>query len=178
MARKFFAGALALSALASHQAALAQDNAASCATVEQAEALMIAVMPGIIRSVSDLCQPHLPAGAELATSSSHVDTVLVPAAREAFPTALDTFMVIGGTEMPAELRSLGYDQLMPLLDGVLGQQIAGDIKPESCGSINRIYTSLKAMSPQQSASLIVALVEISGDKESPLKICPITAAGD
>ncbi|MEM1131663.1 MAG: hypothetical protein AAGH53_01870 [Pseudomonadota bacterium] len=170
---KFFAGALALTALASHQTAWAQD----CVATEEAEALMTVVMPGGITSLGQACQAHLPADAALLNATPYIENTLTPAAREAFPKAFEAIKTIAGDGLP---DGLGYDDMAPLLDLFIGQELTKGIKPESCGPINTIIESIQAMTPAQASSMVVAMVQLASASDpksfDDLPICPANVA--
>ncbi|WOE74057.1 hypothetical protein [Alterisphingorhabdus coralli] len=173
---KILAGALALSALASHQTAMAQDK---CVTTEEAKAVATVVMPGIVTSLADSCKSTLPDTAALSQSSTFVDEVLAPAARTAFPSAFQTFRSAFGDGLP---EGLGYDDMAPLMDAFIGQEVAKGVKPESCGAINALFETVQTMTPDQTSSLLVgffqlvATAEEDPTKDLPFNVCPVTVS--
>lgn len=173
--KKLLAGALAFSAMVSHQTAWAQDNAAQCLASEEAEALLTVLLPGAVTSVTGLCKSYLPANATLSQSAKYIDNVLRPAAREAFPIAYGAFSIISGRQLP---EGFGYNEIAPIMDLAIGQEITKGLKPENCGSLNTIYTSIQTMQPQQTSALLVALVQIAAADDKTISkdfpICPAT----
>lgn len=167
--KNIIAGALAMATLASHQTAWAQDKA-QCLQTNEAEALVTMVMPGVFQAVSQSCASYVPADSLLGEPSEYIESVLRPAAELAFPEAIVAFQSIGGPELP---EGVDYQTMSALLDLFIGQQIAKDIKPDSCGAIDRALTTLTALNPEQSSTMIIAVVELAtaGDANSKLPLC-------
>ncbi len=101
------------------------------------------------------------------------------AADQAWPLAKEAIVKLSGDQIRAvmdtpEARSMILSTMAPML--------AAKVKPDSCPTINRIFTDLAPLPPHNMASLLVAFAQLaqkdSGarheeDAGSPLDLCPL-----
>jgi hypothetical protein len=80
----------------------------------------------------------------------------------------------GDLDLAALAKSLPPETLRPLVDGMMGQMIAGEIKPDSCGKIERAMELLSPLPVDNVAGLMGFVLEIADIKEP--SICPATPA--
>lgn len=102
----------------------------------------------------------------------------------AWPGAMRTMQALiasqGGAAKPGDLdlarlaKSLPPETLRPLVDGMMGQMIAGEIKPDSCGKIERAMELLSPLPVDNVAGLMGFILEIADIKDP--SICPATPA--
>ena len=76
----------------------------------------------------------------------------------------------GDVDLAALAKSLPPEALRPLVDGFMGQMIAGEIKPEACGKIERAMELLSPLPVDNVAGLMGFMLEIADVKEP--SICP------
>lgn len=80
----------------------------------------------------------------------------------------------GDVDLAALAKSLPPEALRPLVDGFMGQMIAGEIKPEACGKIERAMELLSPLPVDNVAGLMGFMLEIAEIKEP--SICPAPPA--
>lgn len=80
----------------------------------------------------------------------------------------------GDLDLTALAKSLPPETLRPLVDGMMGQMIAGEIKPDSCARIERVMELLSPLPVDNVAGLMGFVLEIA-DIKNP-SICPATPA--
>lgn len=76
----------------------------------------------------------------------------------------------GDLDLAALAKSLPPETLRPLVDGLMGQMIAGEIKPESCPKIERALELLSPLPVDNVAGLMGFMLEIADIKDPA--ICP------
>jgi hypothetical protein len=80
----------------------------------------------------------------------------------------------GNEDMGAMLAALPEDALRPFVDALVGQMIAGEIKPDSCGKIERGLELLSPLPAENVGGLVAFIVELSNRKSPP--ICPVAVS--
>ena len=159
----FLVTALALAGQASAQTAAARP----CIPGPEAEALMLVVLPEILRSAQQVCTPHLPAGAVL-TRPDRIIARYQAEATGAWPRALSA------------MEKLTDPQTRQMLDGELGRQmlpamvgplIVKDLKPADCGPLNRTIELLEPLPARNAAGAFVSILQLSGQKTPEFQIC-------
>jgi hypothetical protein len=172
---RLVAPALALSALATSQTALAQSQAC-VASADLADAVVY-VMPIAYDAASTACANRLSADGFMKTRGEAYIATFRDGQTKAWPGAfrfLKTFMNKkggdDGMDMGAMLGAMSEDALRPFVDAFVGQMIAGEIKGDACGKIERGMELLSPLPSENLGSLIVFLMELS-DAKTP-DICP------
>ncbi|MES2989152.1 MAG: hypothetical protein V4808_14720 [Pseudomonadota bacterium] len=169
--RAGLAAALGLVATTSHAAqTVAQD---ACLTQAEATALFLTVAPTILKSVSGKCIKVLPESAYLRINGEALIARYAGPSAAAKPAAIAAFNKISGE---AKLD----ESMFEMMTGeILGEIVAGDVKPDECMKFDRIAGLLDPMPPENIAGLLIAFVEFAdekgGDKEKkkagPFSIC-------
>ncbi|MFN3988801.1 MAG: hypothetical protein ACK4IS_00935 [Erythrobacter sp.] len=77
-------------------------------------------------------------------------------------------------DMAALVKSLPPEALRPLVDGLMGQMIADEIKPETCGKIERGLELMSPLPVDNVAGLMGFMLELADLKEP--SICPADLA--
>lgn len=167
--RRFFIAAamLALPGNATAQAAKA------CLTPPEAEALVTYALPSAIRAVTTKCTPALPATTALIQSGPIIAARYQFDADNAWPVARIAFDKAFGINLTG---ALGDAAAKGLVDAALGAGLAGRLKPDDCGKVDRIINILEPLPARNMAMLITALMEFgrAGKREkSPLNLCPV-----
>jgi len=80
----------------------------------------------------------------------------------------------GDLDMAALAKSLPPEALRPLVDGLMGQMIAGEIKPEACSKIERGLELMSPLPVDNVAGLMGFVLELADVKEP--SICPADLA--
>jgi hypothetical protein len=178
MTPRLIAPALALAALATSQTALAQSQAC-VAPADLADAVVYA-MPIAYDAASTACANRLSADGFMKTRGDAYIATFRDGQAEAWPGAfrfLKTFMnkgegasEEGGMDMGAMIAAMPEDALRPFVDAFVGQMIAGEIKGDACGKIERGLELLSPLPSENIGGLVAFLMELS-DAKTP-DICP------
>lgn len=176
MTKRVVAPALALIALASASAAQAQRQAC-VAPADLGDAVLYA-MPIAYDAVSTSCARQLSADGFMAREGSAFIDTFRARQNSAWPGAfrlIKTFMADsnaaeGGTEadLTAMIAALPEESLRPFVDGLVGQMIAEEIKPDSCGKIERGLELLAPLPPENVAGLFAFIAELTELKNPPI----------
>lgn len=177
--KRTLAPALALVALATATTAQAQQQAACVQSADLADAVVYA-MPIAYDAVSASCGRQLSSDGFIARDKGRFIKTFRARQDAAWPGAfrlLKTFMANDNGEegareadMGAMIAALPESSLRPFVDGLVGQMIAEEIKPDSCGKIERGIELLSPLPPENVAGLLAFVAELS-DIKNPA-ICP------
>lgn len=179
MPLRFIALTLAFAALASAHTAQAQQAVACIASADLADGVVYA-MPIAFGAARTACASQLSRNGFMATGGEAFITNFRVRQDQAWPGAfrmLKVFMTQkdgaaakSDADMTAMITALPESSLRPFVDGLVGQMIAGEIKPKSCSKIER---GLELVSPLPSENVggVIAFIAEFADMEEP-KICP------
>lgn len=177
--RHFVAGALAL-ALGGAGAADAQAPVRVCVTAPEAESLVLAVAPDLIRQTGVACATALPPTALVRQAEGRLIAKYQSEADAAWSRATVALGKLVGPESQGLVQS-GFARAM--LGSLIGPTITGKISPGDCPAIERIVTLLEPLPPKNTAALLVTMIQLNdadkskaGAKTSGLPICPAKAA--
>jgi hypothetical protein len=170
---------LALTAAALPGTAIAQ-AAKPCMTQVEVQNLITFAMPDIISGLATQCKPHIPATAFLNKSGGDLIARYRVTGNEAWPMAKKAvFKMMGDDKLAASMP----DELTKgFLTAGISAGITKDIKPEDCGSISGVAEALAPLPPQNMATLIGVVIQMSSKKSggkskgSPFDICPAVVA--
>lgn len=178
MNRHLVAPAMAFAALASAQTAQAQQQA--CVAPDDLGDTVIYAMPIAYDAFSTRCVRELKADGFMARGGGKFIDGFRARQNVAWPGAfrmLKTFMAQdkagkGGADanMTAMIAALPEESLRPFVDGLVGQMIAEEIKPEACGKFERGMELLSPLPTDNVAGLIAFMAELADLKNPP--ICP------
>ncbi|MEZ5708761.1 MAG: hypothetical protein R3E02_05160 [Blastomonas sp.] len=174
MMRKFVCGA-ALAALCMAQGVAAQKQAApKCLTRPQAEKLVVAVLPALVRGAQRKCAEQVAPTASLYTSGNRITKVFQPAADAAWPEARKTLPILTGSN---ELSSLDDVLLRPLFESIVAEEVAGKFEAEDCDTVDQVFDALLPLPPENFGKLFVVLYDVGKD-EKPGEKRPFTICAD
>lgn len=171
------APALALTALATSQTALAQAQAC-VAPADLADAVVYA-MPIAYDAAKTACSNRYARDGFMARQGDAYIATFRTGQDKAWPGAfrfLKSFMnKDNGSEddMSAMLSSMPQDALRPFVDALVGQMIAGEIKGDACGKIERGMELLSPLPSENIGGLVAFLMELT-DAKTPA-LCPAPA---
>ncbi len=182
MTRPLIAPVLALAALASATAAEAQQKA--CVNPADLSDAIVYAMPVAFDAARNVCGGQLASDGFMAREGDAYIAQFRDGQARAWPGAfrfLKTFMDQGGAgkagkgeDMAAMLSAMPADALRPFVDALVGQMIAGEIKPESCGKIERGLELLSPLPSENMGGLVAFIVEMANVKNPP--VCPAAGA--
>jgi hypothetical protein len=151
---------------------------ACVASADLADAVVYA-MPIAYDAASTACANRLSADGFMKTRGDAYIAAFRDGQAAAWPGAfrfLKTFMAKGegasegGMDMGAMIAAMPEDALRPFVDAFVGQMIAGEIKGDACGKIERGLELLSPLPSENIGGLIAFLMELS-DAKTPA-ICP------
>lgn len=177
MTKRIIAPAIALVALASATTAQAQQ---ACVNATDLGDAVLYAMPIAYDAVGTSCARELKADGFIARDGAGFIETFRARQDKAWPGAfrlIKTFMAKdnaaeGGSEpdMTAMIAALPEGSLRPFVDGLVGQMIADEIKPDSCAKIERGLELLAPLPADNIAGLFAFVAELA-DLKSPA-ICP------
>lgn len=176
MTRRIIAPALAFTALASATAAQAQQT--PCVQPADLADAVVYVIPVAYDAARTACANRFAASGFIARDGDAWIAPFREGQDKAWPGALrflKTFMEQDGgpeggkdAEMAAMIASLPEDALRPFVDALVGQAIAGEIKPDSCGKIERGLELLSPLPSDNLGGLVAFVVELAEIKNPPV----------
>lgn len=149
-----------------------------CISEKQANALFVAVLPGVVEALGTQCQAHLPSDARLLNSTETLETSYKPASEAAWPNATEAFAALLGAKMP---KGLDTGIIAPIAGAFTVAAIAEKIDTSDCPVAEKVYAALEPLPPQNIASLLVTLIQQADsrtdskeetDDGPPFDICP------
>jgi hypothetical protein len=177
MTRPLIAPALAIAALASATAAQAQQNA--CIPPADMTDAIVYAMPLAYDAAQTACANRFAADGFMAREGDAWVAAYRDGQNKAWPGALrvlKTFMADDaatkgkGDDMSAIITALPEDALRPFVDAMVGQMIAKEIKPDSCGTIERAVELLSPLPGENIGGLVAFVLELD-DKGKKSPIC-------
>lgn len=174
MTHRLLAPALALAALATSQAALAQSQ--TCVASSDLADAVVYAMPIAYDAANTACANRFARDGFMAKQGDAYIATFRAGQNKAWPGAfrfLKTFMNNGNAgsdiEMGAMLSAMPEEALRPFVDAFVGQMIAGEIKGDACGKIERGMELLSPLPSENLGGLIAFLMELT-DAKTP-EIC-------
>jgi hypothetical protein len=181
MTHRLMAPVLALAALASAQAAQAQQQA--CVQPADLSDAVVYAMPIAFDATRTACANRLTRNGFVATRGEAYIAQFRAGQERAWPGALrllKTYMAEpgkageSGMDVGAMLSGMPPETLRPFVDALVGQMIAEEIKGESCGKIERGLELVSPLPAENMGGLIAFLAELTDLKNPP--ICGTAAA--
>jgi hypothetical protein len=176
MSLRLIAPTLALAALASAQAAQAQQQA--CVAAADLGDAVVYAMPIAFDAARTACANRLTEDGFMATGGEDFIATFRGGQDKAWPGAfrlIKTFMADeanagggGSADMGAMLSALPEESLRPFVDGLVGQMIAGEIKGDSCSKIERGLALIAPLPPENIGGLFTFIAEIADLKNPPI----------
>ncbi|MEE4315470.1 MAG: hypothetical protein V2I74_00650 [Erythrobacter sp.] len=173
---RLVAPALALVALATSHTAQAQQQA--CVAAADLGDTVLYAMPIAYDAVSTSCARQFKADGFMARGGDTFINNFRARQDSAWPGAfrlLKTFMAresseAGGSDadMTAMIAALPEESLRPFVDGLVGQMIAKEIKPDSCSKIERGLELLSPLPVDNVAGLMTFIAELADIKNPPI----------
>ncbi len=183
MTKRVVAPALAFVALATATTAQAQQQ--TCVAAADLGDSVLYAMPIAYDAVSTACASQLQRDGFMAKGGDAFIAKFRTRQDSAWPGAfrmIKTFMAKdsateggSGADMTAMIAALPEEALRPFVDGLVGQMIAGEIKPDSCGRIERGMELLSPLPVDNVAGLMTFIFEVAEVKEPA--ICGAAPAG-
>jgi len=166
-------GAAAL--LVQPQLAAAQQ---ACLAEEELSAMAIYAVPGVVRSVQLTCGAELSRDGWLAREGTGFSSRYSARQAGAWPSAKAALLkMITGQAVDAQaaqtlalISSLPDENVRPMVDALIVQEVSGKIAARDCGGIERMMEAVAEIEPEVAARLLGAAATLFAD-DQPL-ICP------
>lgn len=172
MKRTAFGSALALAALASAQTAQAQNV---CVQPEDAADAMIYFMPAAYDATMTKCENQFSADSFLTSEDGRLFIDGFRGQQDARWSGTYRFFQVfiqkqakGDEAMGQMIANLPEDSLRPLIDGIMGQVIAQEVKSDSCEKIDRVVELLSPLPPENLGGLIAFILPEVDLKDPPV----------
>lgn len=175
MKRALSQTAAILAMLGALQAQAQAATAPQCLTRPEIRGMIAYMMPSVITSATKKCAAGLPSTAFFNTKAPQLVTELEPARAAAFPMAKQAFKKFGGNgdrSMDAVFDALPEEAFGPIVDAVIGQKLTEAIKPEACGDIDRVMTSMAPLPGNNMIDLISEILVIAARNDKRMRSCP------
>ena len=160
--------AMAAALLALPQAAAAQANA--CLTRAEVRTLIVFATPSLVEAASRKCAAALPADSFLRTGAGAMVERLRGESKAEAGSIITVIEKLAGEKMPS---GLSEETTQSLVRDIVGAELAKDIDPKNCGTIDAVASSLSPLPASNIATLTAALLELGAgkDKKAPFRIC-------
>lgn len=185
MTTRFAAPALALAALATSQAATAQQQA--CVAPADLSDAVVYAMPIAFDAARNACANRLSRDGFMATRGDDYIAPFRAGQDKAWSGAfrfLKTFMEkdgagqsVSGADMGAMIGSMPEEALRPFVDALVGQMIAAEIKGDSCTQIERGLELLSPLPRENMGGLVAFIAELTDMKNPPICGAATAATG-
>lgn len=169
---------LAFAAFALPAQAIAAEQ---CLTPVEAQSMMNAFMPDLLDGVIKQCAPSVPKAGFFAKSGEALVARYRAVGDKSWPAAKKVFLkMAGGDKSMTTLSALPDDMIKALVSVGISTSIAGDIKPQDCGAVERIVEALSPLPPENTSTLVGVFIEMDANKKgkgkakSGFDICPST----
>lgn len=184
MTRKLIVPLIGFAALASAQTAQAQQQ--SCIAPTDLGDTVVYVMPIAYDAARTACANRFAKDGFVATKGDRFIASFRTRQNASWPGALRMLKVFMAQQDDGEaagrsqfdinamIAALPDANLRPFVDGMVGQMIAGEIKPDRCGTIERGMELLSPLPTENVAGLASFIADIA-DLKRPL-ICPTPSA--
>ena len=167
---------LAATALVQTEAASAQ----SCVSEAEVSALFVYSMPSVLESARNSCDGKLSRDGFFATNGSRLIGRYAALQNETWPKAKRALLLYAGSgkgnapklkNAPDALRNIDPAQLLgslpdnvvrPMVDAIIVQKVAEQVKPQSCRNIERVAAAISPIEPSAAAVLLGTVMSLVG----------------
>ncbi|MCB2044753.1 MAG: hypothetical protein H6915_06360 [Novosphingobium sp.] len=166
---RMIAAALGLAAMAQPTLARADE----CISEPEIAAMAIYAMPSLITSVSNFCAPHLPATGYLASEGAALSSRYAEVRADSWPLAKTALLKLAASGRTADkereiFAQLPDEALQPLVDAIIVQKLAADMKPGDCGRIERGVRIFAPLPPENTGELIAFVISMAKSDKMPV----------
>lgn len=149
-------------------------EAPACIPEENAQALILYVLPSAIKTAQSKCSTALPPEASLLQTNNPQFQKYLKASAASWDGAKDAFAALAGDKLP---EGVDIDAMRPLFDVMIPAMLENEIKTEHCETINHVYDLLEPLPAENLGGLTIFFAKLGGkdDKESKFNICKVPA---
>jgi hypothetical protein len=152
----FFVAAASL-ALSANAAQAAQNTQAACMTEAEVEAILLLVLPDIVRGIAETCKPVLPANAYLLTKGEALAGKFEAEAEATKPAMLSAV----GKMIGVKGKDLPLDAMATVMKAVVGPKLSQDLKTKDCPNIDRMFGYLEPMPVRNVSGLFTTILDMT-----------------
>jgi hypothetical protein len=147
----------------------------TCIPQREAEALFLTAAPQLIQTTATTCAPRLPVGAILRSGLASLTAKYAQAGDSSWPLAKEALKKLTGPDASSMIDS---DYAKPMLLSLIAPMLAKEIKAADCPNIDRILTIMNPLPARNTASLVVAILEMTQKtkKRSDFTLCSTAPA--
>ena len=163
------AGVLALFSSAQLSAA----PAAQCLNQTDVHGLVAYMLPSLAETVIQRCAARLPSSSYLNTRGSGLVGELRKGQSAAWPSARDAMVKMGGKDDSSSemFRSMPESVVGPMIEGMVADQFADDIKPQNCKDIDRVLSTMAPLPAANLVNMVTAIAMIAGRDGKKFQTC-------
>lgn len=161
--------------LAAPQVAAAQAGA-PCLTAREFTALSTYALPSVIAGTTRACATTLPASAYLRRSGVELAQRYAAGKPKAWPEAKAAFLKMASAKDQGSAQlfaTMPDDALQQIADAAFAGIVTGQVKPDSCATIDRVV-SLLAPLPAENTAELIALAAGLGSRAGQPKLGALT----
>ncbi|HWK36770.1 hypothetical protein [Sphingomonas sp.] len=133
-----------------------------CVSPREAEAIVTLVAPDLVRLTATMCAPSLPATAYLRRPADQLAARYAMNGDGAWPVARAALRKL---LPPDAAQMVENDFARPLVGSLLAPLIVKDLKPQDCGSIDRLLTLIDPLPARNTVGLVVTVAELAQRKQ-------------
>lgn len=133
-------------------------------TGDEAAALAIYAVPGLIDATRQACAGRLSSSGFLATRGNSLAQRYAGQQNAVWPRARSAMFKFAGGRAGEQLKmfaTLPDDAVRPLVDALIRQEAAGRVEPQSCSYIERMAEALSPLEPAQAGKILGVLFDIA-----------------
>jgi hypothetical protein len=133
-------------------------------TGDEAAALAIYAVPGLIDATRQTCAGRLSSSGFLATRGSSLAQRYAAQQNAVWPQARAAMFKFTGSKAGDQLKmfaTLPDDAVRPLVDALIRQETAARVEPQSCSYIERMAEALAPLEPAQAGKILGVLFDIA-----------------
>lgn len=153
----------------------AQQAASQCLTEPELRSLARFALPGALNGLVGKCSATLTPESFMRKDGLSLVSRYNAGKQAAWPSAKTALFRMGGTDADTMkmIRQLPDEALQPFVDGLIGNLVSDQIKPDQCAIADRMMRLLAPLPPENMAELVSTIVVLADDpkKPGPFKVC-------
>jgi hypothetical protein len=168
------AAVMALASSAQLLAAQTQAQSQTCLSRPEMRGLVAYFLPVVLESTIDKCTSRLAKDSYMLARAPQLLGTLDAGRSEAWPMAKAAFVKIGGDgdkNTSNLFASLPEEAVRPLIEAVIADKISSEIKPESCGDIDRIMAPLEPLPAANLVDVVAETLAVAGRGDKRMRLC-------
>ena len=172
--RKTAFRAVAVLALLSATSVQAAQASKPCMTRDEVHGMVAYFSPSLLQSAMDKCAPQLGQEAYLASRGPAYVAQLREGQASSWPAASKAFAKLGGgkdAEGIALFASLPEEAVRPMVEAIIAQKLAPEIKPRMCSDIDRILATIEPLPARNLIDFVTEIIVLAGKEDKDINVC-------